>query len=168
MKAEKAIKVGILAGLLVCATGTVSGAKVLSRQKAQPVTPTVSTPELDRADERVSHCKAQVETANKQLTAARALLRAAEADLKAAVAERDALALKTTAKGLADEAGFEPAKAQAPSAKPQTSSSQGTPAPAPETVNPAPTPIADSTGSTRIQQIDFNSEQPAEAAPALR
>lgn len=165
MTAQNALKIGILAGLLVATNGTACGAKPLARKA--PVAPATElrTPELDRADERVKQAKVQLETAKKQLNAARALLRAAEADLKASEADREALALRTTAHGLAHESGLP--IAQAPNHKRETAEAQPPAAPA-ASATPAPAPQDGSDQSTRIQPLDFNADPAASAPLPLR
>lgn len=113
MKTKTAAHLSLLIGLVsMSLTGTACGAAPTDAMSPSPsFTMTGSTPELDRADERVRQADAQLAVARKQLKAAQQLLKAAEADVRASKAERDALALKTQAQNLADEAGMTPSVA---------------------------------------------------------
>jgi hypothetical protein len=120
MKIKLAAHLSLLIGLVsMNMVGTACGAAPADASSTPSFTMTGTTPELDKADERVRQADAQLGVARKQLKASQQLLRAAEADLRAAKAAREALALQTQAQSMADEAGMTPSTAPpvGPSAK---------------------------------------------------
>ena len=130
---------------LTLGLGFAAGANALPGVKPKGATlvdltaPSVSSPEISAAEQRVEQAKAQVDLANKQVNAARALLKAAQADLKASIAQVDALKLGAQAQGLVEQTGMTPAKAA-----PVPIAVKG-PEPKEEAPMPAPAPSATST-----------------------
>lgn len=173
MKTKTAAHLSLLIGLVsMSLTGTACGAAPTDASTPSPnFTMTGTTPELDRADERVRQADAQLVVARKQLKASQQLLKAAEADLRAAKADRDALALKTQAQNLADEAGMtpsvappvgsSPAKAIAVAPAKTVEKTTSTP------VTAAPAATAPATGVTQSVPVGDAAQQPSDT-PQLK
>lgn len=156
----------LLATALTLGLGLASSAEALPGAKPKAATlqditaPSVSSPEIASAEQRVEQAKAQVDLANKQVGAAKALLKAAQADLKAAQAQVDALKAAATAQGLVEQTGMTPAKAAPVPIAAKTSETKTTDAATTPATAPKPTPAP--TGEDGRIKSDFNAEQNSE------